>query len=128
MSVVVGNSECPMKIEMHSVGNVKVAEIIADEIILRTVEDGLDLLGSLYYQGFDRIIIHEKNIAPAFFDLKTRIAGDILQKFVQYQMPLVIVGDFSKYESKSLKDFIFESNKGRQVNFVGDLSSALQGV
>ncbi|MDO4770936.1 DUF4180 domain-containing protein, partial [Porphyromonas sp.] len=70
-----------MKIETHNIGNTKAAEIIADKIILSSTEDGLDLLGNLYYQGFDKIIIHEKNIIPDFFDLKTKIAGDILQKF-----------------------------------------------
>ena len=115
-------------IETHNIGNIKVAEIIADKIILTSTEDGLELLGNLYYQGFDKIIIHEKNITPEFFDLRTKIAGNILQKFAQYQMPLIIVGDFSKYKSKSLNDFIFESNKGSQVNFVSDLSRVLQPV
>ena len=101
------------------------AEIITDKVILRSTEDGLDLLGNLYYQGFDKIIIHEKNITPEFFDLKTKIAGEILQKFAQYQMPLIIVGDFSKYQSKSLNDFIFESNKSKQINFIKDLSNIL---
>lgn len=113
-----------MKIEAHNINDKKIAEIITDKIILRTTEDGLDLLGNLYYQGFDKIIIHEKNITPDFFDLKTKIAGDILQKFAQYQMPLTIVGDFSKFESKSLNDFIFECNKGKQINFVGSQSEA----
>lgn len=117
-----------MIIETHNIGNIKVAEIIADKIILTSTEDGLELLGNLYYQGFDKIIIHEKNITPEFFDLKTKIAGNILQKFAQYQMPLIIVGDFSKYKSKSLNDFIFESNKGSQINFVSDLSRVLQPV
>ena len=101
------------------------AEIITDKVILRSTEDGLDLLGNLYYQGFDKIIIHEKNITPEFFDLRTKIAGEILQKFAQYQMPLIIVGDFSKYKSKSLNDFIFESNKSQQINFIKDLSNIL---
>ena len=117
-----------MIIETHNIGNIKVAEIIADKIILTSTEDGLELLGNLYYQGFDKIIIHEKNITPEFFDLKTKIAGNILQKFAQYQMPLIIVGDFSKYKSKSLNDFIFESNKGSRINFVSDLSRVLQPV
>lgn len=95
-----------MNIETHNINDKKIAEIITDEIILKTTEDGLDLLGNLNYQGFDKIIIHEKNIIPDFFDLKTKIAGDILQKFTQYQMPLTIVGDFSKFNSKSLNDFI----------------------
>lgn len=115
-----------MKIETHNINTIKIAEIITDEIILRTTEDGLDLLGNLYYQGFDKIIIHEKNITPDFFDLKTKIAGNILQKFSQYQMPLAIVGYFSKFKSKSLNDFIFESNKGKQVNFVNSQSEAIK--
>ena len=96
-----------MEIKTHNIEDTKVAEIITDKVILRSTEDGLDLLGNLYYQGFDKIIIHEKNITPEFFDLKTKIPGEILQKFAQYQMPLIIVGDFSKYKSKSLNDFIF---------------------
>lgn len=114
-----------MKIETHNINDKKVAEIITDEVILRTSEDGIDLLGNLYYQGFDKIIIYEKNIIPDFFDLKTKIAGDILQKFTQYQMALTIIGDFSKFESKSLNDFILESNKGKQINFIGSLSELL---
>lgn len=114
-----------MEIKTHNIDNTKVAEIITDKIILRSTEDGLDLLGNLYYQGFDKIIIHEKNITPEFFDLRTKIAGEILQKFAQYQMPLIIVGDFSKYKSESLNDFIFESNKSQQINFIKDLSNIL---
>lgn len=111
-----------MQIETHYINDIKVAELITDEIILKTTEDGLDLLGNLYYQGFNKIIIHEKNITPEFFNLKTRLAGDLLQKFAQYRMPLAIVGDFSKFTSKSLHDFIWESNKGKQINFVSTIS------
>lgn len=115
-----------MKIEIHNINGIKIAEILSEEIIIKTTQDGLDLLGDLYYQGYEKIIIHEKNITPDFFDLKTKLAGDILQKFTQYRMPLIIVGDFSKFESKSLKDFIFESNKGKQVNFVASQSEAIK--
>lgn len=115
-----------MKIKTHNINDKKIAEIITDEVILRTTEDGINLLGNLYYQGFDKIIIHEKNITPDFYDLKTKIAGDVLQKFTQYQMPITIVGDLSKYTSKSLNDFIYESNKGKQVNFVMCVEDALK--
>lgn len=115
-----------MKIETHNINGKKIAEIITNKIILKTTEDGLDLLGNLYYQGYDKIIIHEKNIIPDFFDLKTKIAGDILQKFAQYRMPLIIIGDFSKFKSKSLNDFIFESNKGKQINFASSQSGTIK--
>lgn len=115
-----------MKIETHHINDKRIAEIISDEIILITTEDGLDLLGNLNYQGYDKIVLHEKNIACDFFDLKTKIAGEILQKFAQYRMPLTIIGDFSKFKSKSLNDFIFESNKGNQINFVTTQSEAIK--
>ena len=114
-----------MEIKTHHINDKKIAEIITNGIILSSTEDGLDLLGNLYYQGFDKIIIHEKNIIPDFFDLKTKIAGDILQKFAQYQMPLMIIGDFSRFNSKSLNDFIYESNKGDQINFVTSQSAVI---
>ena len=78
------------------------------------------------YQGFDKLIIHEENMISDFFVLKNKIAGNILQKFSQYSMPLAIIGDFEKYESKSLNDFIFESNKGSQINFVTTIEDGLK--
>ncbi|WP_417354092.1 DUF4180 domain-containing protein [Flavobacterium sp.] len=114
-----------MEIKTHQTDNLTLAEIISQNIIITTVEDGRDLVGNLYYQGFDKVVLHEKNITPSFFDLKTRMAGEILQKFSNYKIRLAIVGDFDKYESKSLNDFIFESNKGSTVNFVSSLDGAI---
>lgn len=115
-----------MEIKTHHIGNTKIAEVISDDIIIGSAQDGLDLLGNIYYQDFDKVIIHEKNITQEFFDLKTKMAGDILQKFSNYRVKLAIVGDFSKYESKSIKDFIFESNQTKHINFVENLDQALE--
>ncbi|CAI8811677.1 DUF4180 domain-containing protein [Chryseobacterium sp. IT-36CA2] len=114
-----------MTIQSHEINTIKIAEIISDDMIIQSVQDGLDLMGNIYYQGFDKVILYEKNITPEFFDLKTRIAGEILQKFSNYRIGLAIVGNFSKYESKSMKDFIFESNKTKHINFVSTLEDAL---
>lgn len=107
-----------MEIKTHSINNIQTAEIKSDEVIISNLDNALELIGNIYYQGFDRLILHEKNITSKFFDLKTKLAGEILQKFIQYQLDLVIVGDFDKYQSKSLADFIYESNQGKKVNFV----------
>lgn len=115
-----------MKIEEHNINGLNTAEVISNEIIIHTVDDALNLLGNLFYQGYEKMIVHEQNITPYFFDLKTKLAGEILQKFTQYKMPLIIVGDFSSYSSKSLKDFIYESNKGKQVNFRSSIKEILK--
>ncbi|WP_316765263.1 DUF4180 domain-containing protein [Pedobacter frigiditerrae] len=117
-----------MNIETHTIKDTIIAEVTSEDIIINSVEDGLDLLGNLYYDGFDKIIVYEKNITPNFFDLKTGIAGEILQKFSNYRVPLAIIGNFEKYESKSIKDFIFESNKSKHINFVKSLTDALKNL
>lgn len=114
-----------MEIEEHEIKGQKIAEVVSDQVVIAHAEDGLDLLGSLYYQGFDTIVIYEKNITPDFFDLKTGIAGEILQKFSNYRVRLAIIGDFEPYQSKSIRDFMFESNKGGHINFVQSKAEAL---
>ena len=117
-----------MEIVEHKIKDVKIAELISAELIIGNSTDGIDLLGNLYYQGFDSIIIYEKNISHEFFDLKTGIAGEVLQKFSTYRVRLAIVGDFTKYTSKSLADFIFECNNGKHVSFVVSTLEALKSL
>ena len=71
------------------------------------------------------MILKKELLADAFFDLSSRIAGEILQKVSNYGMKLAIVGDFTKYASKSLRDFIYESNNTGQVVFVATVEQAL---
>lgn len=119
------SKEIQMNIEIHQIGEIRIAEVISDKVLIKNPEEGLQLLADLYYQDVDRIILQEQNICTEFFDLKTGIAGEILQKFSNYRVRLAIVGDFGKYQSKSMKDFIYESNKGKQVNFVDSSEDAI---
>ena len=80
------------------------------------------------YSGTNKVIISAEQLDAAFFDLKTRIAGDILQKFSTYDGFLAIVGDFSKFSSKSLQDFIYESNKFKRINFVSSQEEGIKAL
>src|SRR6476620_479416 len=101
-----------MIIEIHEQGEIRIAELIADQILVNNADEGLQVLVDLYYQDFDRIILYEKNISPLFFDLRTKLAGEILQKFSNFRVRLAIVVEFNKYTGQSIRDFIAESNKG----------------
>jgi hypothetical protein len=104
-----------MKTEILELNGHQIAELISDEILICTTQEAVDLMMNCAYQGADSLLIYEHNLTPEFFDLKTKIAGDILQKFSTYQMRLAIVGNFEKFNSQSLKDFIYESNKGGRI-------------
>lgn len=102
-----------------------VVEVVADEALINSVQDFLDLVANSEATSF---VLHEQSIAPGFFDLRTGLAGEILQKVSTYGLRVAIVGDFAKYPSKSLQAFIVESNRGRQVFFVESRSAALAAL
>jgi len=104
--------------EFNEIDGMGIIAIEADELLIKTAEDGIDLLGNIYYQGYDKVIITKVQITPDFFELKNGMAGEILQKFSNFRVRLVIIGDFSRTGSKSLDDFIRESNKGKLINFL----------
>ncbi len=111
-------------------GNVAIIE--SSEILINTAQEALDLMATVrYYHECDRMVLPKACFCEAFFDLKTTLAGEILQKYTNYQMKLGIVGDFSTYDSKALRDFIYESNRGTQVFFLltnAEAIAALQRV
>lgn len=103
-----------------------IAEAVSDSLILKNEQDIIFLMEELFPLGANKVIIHKENIAPEFFDLKTGLAGAILQKFVNYSIPLAIVGDFSNITSDALKAFIYESNRGKQIFFLESVEKAIQ--
>ncbi|MGO4548334.1 DUF4180 domain-containing protein [Paenibacillus sp. 2TAB23] len=118
-----------MKMTVDQQGESRVAIIESGEIVIANVQDALDLMAAAsYHEDCYKILIRKSNIHEDFFELKTKLAGDILQKYTNYKVKLAIVGDFESYDSKSLKDFIYESNNGKQVFFAKDIPSALQAL
>lgn len=100
---------------IQATNEITIADLTGQKYLISKPQDVLDILGELMGADCDRIIIHERNLHADFFDLKTRFAGDVLQKFSNYRVKLAIVGDLAKNKSKSLQDFIFESNKSNYV-------------
>lgn len=106
--------------------NSKPAAEADGNVIIRSSQDMLDLMASARYEcGCDTILLKKENLDEDFFNLKTGLAGEILQKISNYGFKLAVIGDFSQYESKSLRDFIYESNKAGRVMFVSDVKELL---
>ena len=96
------------------------------ELVITDGQTALDVLMSAKYDiGTKNIIIDKKLIVEDFFILSKGLAGEILQKYVNYGGRIAIYGDYSHYTSKPLKDFIYESNKGKDVFFVATQDEAV---
>ena len=113
-----------MEITIREEHGLKVAVIQSELEVITDVQSALDFIATVAWEtGCYHIIL---NKAAIIEDLSTRLAGEILQKFTTYEVKVAIVGNFSAYTSKSLQDFIRESNQGRQVFFVAHEDEAME--
>ncbi|MDL2324901.1 DUF4180 domain-containing protein [Ruminococcaceae bacterium OttesenSCG-928-A16] len=107
--------------------NPAIALVQSNVPVLVDAQSALDLMATIQHEYHcNKFIIYKQAIAEEFFDLSTCIAGEVLQKYTNYHIKMAIVGDFSTYTSKSLKDFIYESNKGNSFYFVATQAEAQQ--
>ena len=99
--------------------NILCAIIQSNDIVITDTQSALDVLMMAKYEiGTKNIVIDKVLITEDFFVLSTGLAGEILQKYVNYGGRIAIYGDYSHYTSKPLHDFIYESNRGKDVFFV----------
>lgn len=116
-----------MQIEKIVENNIEIAHIVANEIVINDLQSAIDLMMSVKYEtGVKNIAISKNLITDKFFILSSGLAGEILQKFINYQFRVAIYGDYTKYTSKPLKDFIYESNNGHDVFFVSDIETSVR--
>jgi len=108
-----------MNIEKVVKSGIACAVIHSEELVITDSQSALDLLMTAKYEAETKnIVIDKKLIIEDFFILSSGLAGEILQKYINYGGRIAIYGDYSHYTSKPLHDFIYESNQGHDVFFV----------
>lgn len=116
-----------MLIEKLYLKDKTVAVVTGEEKVITDAQSALDLIMTARYEtGTNLIAVDKEAITEDFFVLSRGLAGEVLQKFINYQAKIAIFGDFSQYTSKPLKDFIYESNKGRDIFFVSTKTEAVE--
>jgi hypothetical protein len=79
-----------------------------------------EIVGEALGAGAELVLLPSSRIGADFLRLRTGIAGEALQKFVNYRLRVAFIGDFASVgdELKALRDFIRECNEGRSIWFV----------
>jgi hypothetical protein len=117
-----------MKFIEHDLGSSVAVEVVSEEVIINAEQDALDLMANIgYLHDSRKIIMYKENLCGEFFVLSSGIAGSVMQRFSNYRVQDAIIGEFSD-ASKSLKAFIVECNRTRQVIFTADLDAALKAL
>lgn len=92
---------------------------------LASERDANDFLGAAWAAEATMVAIPVARLDPAFFQLATRLASEVAQKYVNYRIRLAVIGNISAQcaGSKALRDFVHESNQGQVLWFVRDIAA-----
>jgi len=109
--------------ELQRIHDVAVLLCAPDGPVLRSERDAMDILGEALHHGASWVVLPASRLDDAFFQLRTRVAGDIVQKFVNYRCGIAIVGDISGFTGHQFgpADFVRECNRGTQAWFLPDI-------
>ncbi|WP_257458857.1 DUF4180 domain-containing protein [Archangium lipolyticum] len=107
---------------------VRVFLCAADGPVMASDRDATDVIGELFGTDVKMVAIPLERLTPDFLKLRSRLAGEILQKFVNYRLRVAILGDIAAAveASDALRDFVRESNRGETIWFVPNLAALEQ--
>lgn len=99
-----------------------ILRISADGPAIAATQDALDLIGEAWGSSASTIVVPAERFDPAFFDLRSGLLGEVTQKFVNYRIRLVVLGDVTAdvAASDAFRDYLRETNAGGHVWFVAD--------
>lgn len=89
---------------------------------LAAAQDALDAIGEAWGADASTVVVPVERLDERFFDLRSGVLGEVTQKFVNYRLRLVVLGDVTAHiaASNAFRDYVRETNAGDQVWFVAD--------
>lgn len=109
--------------EVLELGGKRVLTYVVEAGSIADPSRALDLIAAASSADADWVVLSVEGLAGDFFSLRSGIAGEFVQKFVNYGRRLAIVGDVSRHveASTAFRDFVREANRGAQLWFVADV-------
>lgn len=107
---------------ISAVGGKRVLTVAPDNLTLGSEQDAVDLVGEAFGHEATVVVVPADRVAADFYQLRTKVAGDVVRKFQMYQVRLVILGDITERlaASDAFRSFVHEINKGSDIWFVQD--------
>src|ERR1043166_10296660 len=106
-----------MNLQLNRDGEVTLAEAAPDVRLFPDAGAVSDLIEFALNNRVARFLLHSSNLSAAFFDLKTGMAGEALQKWRQYRLRVAVVLSRELEVGERFKQLILEENKGPFIHF-----------
>lgn len=102
----------------------KYIAILSAEKPIASEQDALDIIAVCMENEISRVLIHAAALADDFFDLSSRLAGNILLKLGNYRVKTVVVLDDGQKLTEKFEEFMAETNRGTSFAVFRDKEDA----
>ena len=85
----------------------------------------MDAVAACFEQRTQALLLDRSALLPAFFDLRTGIAGDFVQKLTQYGIRLACVVPDLSAQPERFQEFAREANRGSRARFFESRNGAV---
>ena len=104
--------------------------LAADGPLIATENDANDIIGEAFGAGAETVVIPVSRLSPEFFRLASGLAGAVLQKFTNYRIGVIVLGDIAPElaASAALRDFVRESNRRGEIRFLAAMPQEQPGT
>ncbi len=119
------NGEKEMEYQLIHRNGQKYIELGREGRPVQEEQDAIELLTICMENDTNLLLIHGDRLSDKFLDLKTGVAGAILQKFVLYNIKTAVIINIDRIKGK-FKDFLAESNQGSMFRTYSDYNEAEQ--
>lgn len=112
-------------ITLNTVNNTSYAECVAKQKIITIEQDAVNLIGLCGYHHTNNLLLYADNVDDRFFELKSTLAGNVLQKFMNYYMRVAMIMKDDLSDNKRFKEMALETNKGNYFRIFKDKQKAV---
>jgi hypothetical protein len=85
-------------------------------VSIRSLRDISDTIAACF--GTAGLILTEDDLAQEFFDLRTGLAGELFQKFINYRLRLAIVLPAPEAYGERISELAYEHKSHSMIRFV----------
>ncbi len=120
-----------MDLRVYEQGGISFVECPAGSLRIASESDVLDLLALMGESAADMLLLDGGCLDPAFYDLKSGLAGVVLLKLDTYHVRTAVVVPRERIGSGKFSEFMLETNRGNQFRMFeqrGDAVMWLVGV
>jgi len=109
--------------QLIEIGSIRILLFASTGPLLASPGDSNDFIGEAWSVSAELLAIPVERLGPDVLNLRTRVGGEVFQKFANYRLRCAIVGDITAAVdgSGALRDFVRETNEGSALWFVPDV-------